>query len=220
MGRNDWVVIPAKNEEENLEYVLQEAKNLCRNLLVIDDASSDRTADIAERYAEAIRRKKSLGKGAALRQGCDEAVRKGAEKIVVMDADGQHEPSLIPLFLDELEEKEIIFGSRKINREMPLLMRIGNFFISLLSNSLFHVKLKDTQCGFRAFTASAYKRIRWKGDDYSMESEMIARAGKHKLKYSEMFVKTLYHDNNKGTTVLDGIRIVLDMIRWKTGGLR
>ena len=73
----------------------------------------------------------------------------------------------------------------------------------------------DTQCGFRAFTAEAYRKIRWKSHDYSMESEMISLAGKARLRYKELPIRTVYLDNYKGTTVPDGLRIVANMIIWK-----
>ena len=220
MRQNDWVVIPAKDEEKHIEDVLIGCKRHCENVIVVNDASSDDTSAIAKEYALVVDRKRSFGKGSALKEGCDLAIRKGAKRLIVMDSDGQHDPDDIPRFLKNLEGKDIVFGSRKFDGKMPVLMFIGNWFISLVSKLFFGVKVKDTQSGFRAFTSSAYEKIRWKSRDYSMESEMIARAGKNKLKYSEIFIKTVYHDNNKGTTVLDGVRIVSDMFRWKLGGLR
>ena len=62
---------------------------------------------------------------------------------------------------------------------------------------------------------SAYKKIRWQASDYSMESEMIAKAGKYKLKYSQIPIETIYSDKYKGTTVVDGIKIVLKAFSWR-----
>ena len=64
-------------------------------------------------------------------------------------------------------------------------------------------------------TAKAYKEIRWNSEDYSMESEMIANTGKKKLKYKEIPIKTIYDDRYKGTTILDGIKIVINMVLWR-----
>ena len=66
---------------------------------------------------------------------------------------------------------------------MPIILRVGNSIINLITLMLFGLRIKDTQGGFRAMTAKAYKKIRWNSGDYSMESEMIANAGKKKLKY-------------------------------------
>ena len=80
---------------------------------------------------------------------------------------------------------------------------------------MYKIKLKDTQCGYRAFSAKAYKKIKWKSSDYSMESEMIANVGKHHLKYAEIPIQTIYSDKYKGTTIVDGIKIVFNMLLWK-----
>ena len=86
---------------------------------------------------------------------------------------------------------------------------------SNITKLLYNVELHDTQCGYRAFTSDAYKKIRWKASDYSMESEMIANIGKNKLSYTQIPIKTIYVDRYKGTTIIDGIKIVLNMIWWK-----
>ena len=82
-------------------------------------------------------------------------------------------------------------------------------------NLLTGVKVRDTQSGFRAFTTKTYRKIRWKSTQYSVESEIIMNVGKRKLKYSEIDIKTIYQDDYKGTTVLDGVKIVLLMFWWK-----
>ena len=98
---------------------------------------------------------------------------------------------------------------------MPAVLRFGNWFINFATKILYSMDLKDTQSGYRALTADAYKKVRWKANDYSMESEMIANAGKNHLKYKEIPIQTIYSDKYKGTTVIDGIKIVSKMIWWK-----
>ena len=135
-----------------------------------------------------------------------------------MDADGQHEPKEIPRFLDALEDKDIVFGYRKFSRNMPWVFRFGNKAINLITRILYGMNLRDTQCGYRAFTTDAYKKIRWNATDYSMESEMIAKAGRHHLKYAEIQIETIYGDKYKGTTAIDGIKIAIDMLFWRLKG--
>ena len=84
-----------------------------------------------------------------------------------------------------------------------------------VSNFIYGIKIKDSQCGYRAFTAKAYKKIRWKASDYSMESEMLAKIGKYKLSYAEVPIETIYSDKYKGTTILDGIKIIFNLLIWK-----
>ena len=157
-----------------------------------------------------------MGKGAALKTGCEYALRKNADEIIVIDADGQHEPKEIPRFLSELRKNDIVFSYRKRYGKIPFVLRLGNYFINLAIRALYGVKLRDTQCGFRAFKAEVYRKLRWNSQDYSVESEMIANTGKHKLKYSEIPIETIYSDKYKGTGVLEGIQIVFKLFWWKT----
>jgi glycosyltransferase involved in cell wall biosynthesis len=213
---NVWVIIPAYNESKHVSSVIKGVKRYAKNIIVVDDGSNDKTYDMASGAgAKALRHIVNLGKGAALKTGCDYAVKKGAKNIIAIDADGQHNPKDILNFLKALKNSDIVFGQRRFSRKMPFIFRFGNWFIDNTAKVLFSIDLKDTQCGYRAFTAGAYKKIRWKAADYSMESEMIANSGKKHLKYGVVPIATIYSDKYKGTTVFDGIKIVLNMVRWR-----
>ena len=123
--------------------------------------------------------------------------------------------TLHPKLVKELDKSDIAFGTRDFDENMPAMMKFGNWAISSAVKVLFCIELKDTQCGFRAMTASAYQRIKWVSQDYSAESEMIANAGKKHLKLSEVKIRTIYADAYKGTTVLHGLKIVKDMFWWR-----
>ena len=211
-----WVVIPAHNEEKHIEGVIKNTKKFAKNILVVDDGSKDKTSVIAERSgAFVLKHIVNLGKGAALKTGCEYAIKKGAEKIVVLDADGQHDPKEIPEFIKALDNADIVFGYRRLNKNMPFVLRYGNWFIFFMAKLLFGLKIADTQCGYRAFRSNAYNKIKWNAVDYSMESEMIANAGKAHLRYKQIPIETIYSDKYKGTTVIDGFKIVLNMVWWK-----
>jgi len=216
MVKDFWVVIPAYNEARNIRDVVEGAKKYSSNIIVVDDGSKDKTYYNARKTnAIVLRHIVNLGKGAALKTGCDFAVMHKARKIVVLDADGQHDPNETPKFVKLLEDYDIVFGYRRFTNDMPFVLKFGNVFINYAINLLYGMRLKDTQCGYRAFTANAYKKIRWKALDYSMESEMIANTGKHKLKYKEIQIETIYSDKYKGTTIIDGIKIVFNMLLWR-----
>ena len=211
-----WVIIPAHNEEKHIEEVIKKTRKFNNNILVVDDGSKDKTEIIAEKSgAFVLKHVVNLGKGSALKTGCEYAIKKGAEKIVVLDADGQHDPKEIPEFVKALDNADIVFGYRRLNKNMPFVLRYGNWFIFFMTKLLFGLKIIDTQCGYRAFKADVYNKIKWNAIDYSMESEIVANTGKAHLKYSQIPIETIYSDKYKGTTVIDGIRIVLNMIWWK-----
>ncbi len=209
----NFLIIPAHNEEGRISKVIIDSKKHVKKIIVIDDGSIDNTVEEAKSCGvKVLKHKINLGKGAALKTGCDYALSKGAEKIIVIDADGQHDPNEISKFISALEEKDIIFSYRKQNEKMPSVLRFGNWFINNSINKLFNIKIKDSQCGYRAFTANAYKKIRWNASDYYMETEMIIKSGRNKLKYGQLPIKTIYADKYKGTTVLDGVKIVTNML--------
>ena len=213
---NVWAVMPAYNEQNSISGIIKKTKKYVGNVVVVDDGSHDKTREMAEKSgAIVLRHVVNLGKGATLKTGCDYAVKKGAKFIVALDADAQHNPDDIPRFAEKLKRYDIVFSYRKASSKMPLVLRFGNWFISNVVSILYGVRLNDTQCGFRAFSKEAYKKIRWDAADYSMESEMIARAGKQRLKYVQIPIETIYSDRYKGTTIIDGMKIVLNMAWWK-----
>jgi hypothetical protein len=137
--------------------------------------------------------------------------------LILLDADGQHEPDEIPNFIKAMNGKDIVFGYRKLTKDMPFVLRFGNWFISKATKVIYGIDVKDTQSGYRAMTQGTYKKVRWRATGYPMESEMIANVGKHKLKYAEIPIKTIYLERYKGTTIIDGLKIVLKMLLWKLG---
>jgi len=214
--KNIWAVIPAYNEEKNITHVVSGVKKYIKNIIVVDDGSKDDTYELAKKAKVIVLRHiVNMGKGATLKTGCDYALKRGAKILIVIDGDMQHDPKEIPNFLNALKNKDIVFSYRKLYKRMPLLLKFGNWFINNTTKLLYGLNLRDTQCGYRAFTADAYKKVRWDSIDYSMESEMIANVGKHRLRYAEIPIQTIYSDKYKGTTPIDGIKIVLNMIFWR-----
>lgn len=211
-----FAVIAARNEEKHISDVVKETRKYADKVIVIDDGSVDSTKEKAEKAgAVVLAHLVNLGKGAAVKTGCEYAVSKGAKIIVLLDADGQHEPSDIPKLIHSLKEKDIVLGIRARKKSMPLILKYGNWFISKITNILYGIDIPDTQCGFRAFKAKIYDKIKWQSPDYSMESEMIANVGKKRLKYSIATINTIYSDKYKGTTIIDGVKIVLNMLWWR-----
>ena len=210
-----YIIIPARNEARTVASVVGTARSF-GHVVVVDDGSTDGTFDVAEDAgATVLRHIVNLGKGSALKTGCDFALREGAEKIVVIDADAQHDPQQIPEFLNQLHSHDVVFGFRAFSGEMPSILRFGNQFINSTVAFLYGISLNDTQCGYRAFSADAYKKLRWSATDYSVESEMVSKTGRKRLRYAQVPIKTVYLDSYKGTTVLDGIKIVLKMLWWR-----
>jgi len=209
-----YAIIAAKDEAARIEQVIVETLPFVNTVLVIDDGSSDATKEVSEKAgATVLHHVVNLGKGAAMQTGCDVAFQKGADAVVLLDADGQHEPKEIPKFKKALEKADIVFGIRDKSATMPLILRFGNWCIFKMTQVLFGMSITDTQCGYRALTKKAYEKVKWESSGYSVESEMIAKA--KGLKYATVSITTIYADKYKGTTIIDGIKIGLNMIWWK-----
>ena len=214
--KNFFVVIPAYNEAPRMGAVIRGVKKYCQNIIVIDDGSKDKTSEVAKKAGvKVLRHRLNLGKGAAMKTGVETALESGAEAIILLDADGQHDPKHIPEFLKQLEQgSEIVFGSRNLSFGVPLVRYLGNKFGSVLISLIFGIYRSDMLCGFIAFTENAYKKIKWDSSRYGVETEIVARTGKNKLKYSEIPIATIYKDKYKGVTIFDAIGILFNIPRW------
>jgi glycosyltransferase involved in cell wall biosynthesis len=211
-------VIPAHNESNHISKVVKETRKYVSQVIVVDDASTDNTSELAKKAgAIVLRHPINLGLGGTLKTGCDAAIILGARVIVTLDGDGQHDPTEIPKIVKPILSGNVdaVFGERPFNNKMPFVKKAGNIFFQFYSKYIFGIKVRDTQTGYRAFTSEAYKKIRWSSTNYAVASEMLINAEKHNLDYAPQEVKTIYHDDYKGTTILDGIKIAGRMLQLK-----
>lgn len=209
------VIIPAHNEEKYISKVIEESKKYVDNVIIVDDDSTDKTSELAKKQgAIVIKHSSNSGLGKSLKTGCDSAVLLGSDILIILDGDGQHDPSEIPAMIKLLKSKEagLVIGERDF-KKIPLKKRVGNIFLSWMLKEMFDIKIKDTQSGYRAMTAETYRKIRWKSKDYSVASEILINLKNKNLKYATKKIKTIYHEKNKGTTILDGIKIAKNIIK-------
>jgi len=211
-------VIPALNEEATIEKVVKETKRYANKVIVVSDGSTDRTKEKAKAASAIVLvNSANMGKGFSSRVGVKKALEFNPEIIVLIDADLQHDPKDIPEMVRELKEKklDIVLGARIQKKGMPKTKTIGNTLIDFLIRIFYGINLKDSQCGFKAIKKDALKKIMWYSNDYGMETEIAARIAKNKLKFKEVSIKTAYNDKYKGTNIIDGIKIFLNIIWWR-----
>ena len=164
---NIFIVMPVFNEAKRVANTLKQVLSTNFDIVVVDDGSRDKS--ISE--IESVKSKKihllkhviNLGKGAALKTGCDYAFLKGADAVIMMDSDGQHAAADLPLFMEKLEsgKYDIVFGSRNLNLGVPLVRYIGNKVASLIVSLMFGIYVSDLISGFRAMTKKAYQKVSW-----------------------------------------------------------
>lgn len=216
-----YIVIPAYNEEKRLGVVLEDILKIKLPVIVVDDGSSDKTYELAKRYKVlTIHHKINLGKGAALKTGCEVAFKLGAEVVILMDSDGQHKISDLTKFIEKINtgKYDIVFGSRNFSMGVPFVRFMGNKIASVLINIFFGIYVSDIICGYRSLTKKAFKKINWQSSGYEVETEMVVRVNKLNLRYCEVDVETVYYDKFKGVTVLDALSIFLNVCKWRILG--
>jgi glycosyltransferase involved in cell wall biosynthesis len=192
-----YAVIPAKNAASTVGPVVRGLKRAVPDIevIVVDDGSSDATGEAARSAgAVVLRHARNRGKGAALETGFDEALRRGADTVLAMDADGQHDPTAAPRLLDALSEADLVIGSREGNRAgMPWIRRATNDVTTWWVSRLAGRRLSDSQSGFRAARATVLRAIRPKSRRFEYESELLIRAGRAGFRIVSVPVPTLYN---------------------------
>ncbi len=216
-GVKVFAVVPARNEEKHVAGVVKAARKFVDEVIVVDDGSRDSTAETAKRAgAIVLSHPVNMGLGFSLRTGAEAALKLGADAIVTIDGDGQHDAEEIPKLLRALAAgNDVAIGTRHEKKDMPFLKRLGNRFIFEMQRVLFGSSVRDTQSGFRAFKASAWPKLCWNSWGYAVSSEIVKNVGLHKLRYAEVPIKTIYREEYKGTQVIDGLKIAITMVFWR-----
>lgn len=210
-------ILPAFNEEVSIGSVVLLTKQYADRVIVVDDGSHDRTSEVAELAgAEVIRHPENRGKGAALKTGFS-AVN-GAEAIVTIDTDGQHDPAEIPKVAAPIlaGEADMVNGSRYLcgnKKDTPFYRRVGQKVLDTATNLESGVNLTDTQSGFRAFAPSTIPAFRFRQNGLAIESEMLADAGEAGLRIKEVEIGVRYDvDCSTENPVSHGVRVLVKIL--------
>jgi len=192
-----FAVIPAKDAEGTIGTVVRGLGAVLpeMTILVVDDGSSDATgARAQEAGAVVIRHPVNQGKGAALQTGFDEAVRRGADAVLALDADGQHDPASAPGLVRALGNADVVIGTRNHDRTgMPWLRRKTNDVTSWWVSRLAGVPIADSQSGFRAIRADALRAVRPESRRFDYESEFLIGAARAGFRIGSAPIPTLYN---------------------------
>ncbi len=228
--------VPVYNEVDHIEGAVAGALSYCRDVLVVDDGSTDGSSEglAARGDIHLIAHPRNLGYGMALRSAFDFAIRGGYDILVTIDCDGQHQPQLIPSFVERCgnEGVDIVSGSRFLRRfpgdsEPPAERRRVNAIITEELNRRLGLALTDAFCGFKAYRVSALKKLELHETGYAMPLELWARAVQLGLRIVESPVPLIYLDERRSfggalddtETRLAVYRVVLDKYATQTSPL-
>ena len=214
------VLIPSFNEGKTIGAIVKSLK--VRNIVtyVVDDGSTDDTANIAaEEGAIVVKHKVNKGKGASLREGFKHILKKEYDAVIVMDADGQHMVEDIDSFLKRDGETgaDMIIGNRMSDISgMPMVRVHTNRFMSWLVSLIAKQRIPDSQSGYRLFKSNLLTKIlpELVSSNYEIESEMIIRASRAGFRIDAAPIKTVYQDEkSRINPVTDTLRFILFLVR-------
>ncbi|HQG77113.1 MAG TPA: DUF2062 domain-containing protein [Bacteroidales bacterium] len=195
------VIIPTYNNDSTLEKVINGVREFTENIIVVNDGSTDRTAQILSNVIlvngslKVIAYQVNRGKGYAIRQGLDLAIKEGYDYVITIDSDGQHDPADIPSFIAAVENSpdSLITGDRNLGvKNISRGSRFANKFSNFWFRFLTGIKLNDTQTGFRLYPLGPLKSMRFFTVKYEFETEILVRAAWKGIKISSVPVRVYY----------------------------
>ena len=185
--------LPMYNEEETIGTIVTKVLDYVDEVVCVDDGSSDSSARIAESCGAIVHRHRvNRGYGGALKSLFAKAREMNADALIILDSDGQHEPSDIPKLLKPIldGEAEFVIGSRFVagggSEDMPAYRRLGIKVITAASNLSSDLEIQDTQSGFRAFSKLAIERLRFDSEGMELSLEMLEDAREKDLTIQEI----------------------------------
>ncbi len=188
-------VIPCFNEASTIAAVVRGVQSHLRTVMVVDDGSTDETAERARAAgAEVVRHPVNRGKGAALRAGFQQARDRGFGWVLTLDGDGQHAPGDIPKFLRCAQQTgaALVVGNRRDRAGgMPWLRRLVNYWMSRRLSRLTGVALSDSQCGFRLVRLDALSAVALTTERFEIESELLVALAQRGLLIEFVSVRTI-----------------------------
>jgi glycosyltransferase involved in cell wall biosynthesis len=218
--------IPAYNAGARLDQVLTALSEHQRDLVMVDDGSTDETGQIARTAGvQVLAHAQNRGKGAALRTGFAYLSERGYDWIVTLDADGQHDPGDIPKLLATARAADeqgldwgLIIGSRFASKELiPAYRyypnRVGQLFLQWLTGQ----PIEDTQSGFRVYRTELLRKVELTSERFALETEVILKIARLGNRILFAPITTIYGEDERRTTnfrpVLDTYRIALVVLK-------
>ncbi len=182
MMKNFAIIIPVYNAVKTLGNVIRGAQKYTRDIIVIDDGSTDGSAELAKSFegCKVLSHPYNQGKGAALKTGIEYSINHNIQLVITMDADYQHLPQDIPSLLESYEKapKALYIGNRfhdkvMYRKETPFIRMLLNILASRMLSRIIGQNIPDIQCGFRLFETKHWNRLKCQETGFAMEIEII-----------------------------------------------
>jgi glycosyltransferase involved in cell wall biosynthesis len=214
-------LVPAFNEQVHIADVVRRTRARIDNVLVVDDGSSDATAQCArEAGAEVIVHPQNRGKGEAIKTGLRHWLERQFDWVLILDADAQHRPEEIDRFVDATSwaaGPRLIVGNRMNDLgSMPLLRRMVNRWMSKQISAVCRQQIPDSQCGFRMLHRELIPDLLDGAERFEYETEMLIVASRKGFRIASVPITTVYSDEVSSIHPLrDTVRFFKLMRRYK-----
>jgi glycosyltransferase involved in cell wall biosynthesis len=208
-------LVPVFNEEATIGEVLDriEALDLDAQIIVVDDGSTDRSAELAERDGVQVLRQEHRGKGAAIRAAIPLV---DGDIAVIQDADMEYDPAEVPVLIEPIERgvADVVYGSRLVGgrpqRAYLFWHKVGNRFLSLLTGVLYNTTLTDMETGYKAFRADVLRSLDLREDGFGIEPEITGEVCRRHLRVYELPISYFGRTSAEGKKITwrDGFKAV------------
>jgi len=214
-----FACIPAYNEENNIADVVTKSIPHVDKVIVCDDGSTDKTAEIAKEAGAIVIKQNNQGYGAAIRSLFDYARKENAQIMITLDGDGQHDPDQIPLLVDAITTNnvDVAIGSRFLDDTTKVsgYRKRGIKIITSAANYGTNFKISDSQSGFRAYSKDAIDAIHPTEEGMSVSTEILLKISNKGLSVAEVPITVSYEgDTSSQHSVSHGVGVLANTIKY------
>jgi glycosyltransferase involved in cell wall biosynthesis len=229
-GRKVMVIMPAYNAEKTLQRTLDDiSMDWVDDILLVDDCSRDGTVELARRLGlQVIVHPENRGYGGNQKTCYTEALKQGAEIVVMIHPDHQYDPTVIPELIQPILDGrcDAVFGSRMLGGHpmeggMPKWKYLANIFLTAVENATFYMYLTEYHSGLRAYSRKYLETVAFmaNSDDFVFDSEIIAQGVLHKMRIREIPIETRYFQEasqiGMGRSIVYGLSILKTLVKFK-----
>ena len=225
------VIMPAYNAARTLEKTYHDIPKDCVDeVLLVDDKSQDSTVEVARKLRiDTIVHDRNKGYGGNQKTCYTEAIKRGADIIIMLHPDYQYDPKKIPEMIEPIKrnEADVVFGSRMMKKGgaldggMPFYKFLGNKFLTTLQNMIFQKNISEYHTGFRAFSRDFLESVNFmsNSEGFGFDSQIVGQIMKYGFRLTEIDVETRYLEDSSSVTFtmsviygLDNLKMLADYI--------
>ncbi len=219
-----YIVIPAYNTAHTLPDVVKRIPNQYKNIILVDDGSKDKTSEVAKKLGLiVIKHPRNKGYGATQKTAYKDALKRGADIVIMVHGDNQHDPAFVPLMVKPiyLRSADVVIGSRILGKKaiqggMPMWKFFLNRLLTVIENIVLGMNISEFHSGYRAYTKKFLSAVPFifNSDRFDFDTDILIQAKIHHFKIAEIPVSTIYEKNSSSQmNFKEGIPYGLGIIR-------